>query len=1215
MSDSSQPPVDLNDWFIEELESQYLSNRSTVDASWKTYFDENGTTPPGTPGNGSNGHAKVANGTAPAASAPVVNTPAVKSTETDEFVTMRGVAGKIAENMNASLSVPTATSQRIVAVKAMEENRQVINYHRGVSGASKISFTHLIGWAIIQAIKESPSINHGYAQQGSDMIRIARTQINLGLAVDVAGKDGNRSLVVPNIKGCEGMTFPQYMAAFDALVAKARNGKLGLPDFQGTTVSLTNPGTVGTYGSVPRLMAGQGAIIATGAIDYPAEYQGTAQQVRAMLGISKVMMMTCTYDHRIIQGAESGAFLGNVSKLLMGEANFYQQIFDSLGIANPPFQFTPDTATAATLATGDSAKQAAVGQLIEAYRAYGHFLADLDPLGLEHATFHPDLDPANYGLGMWDLDREFPVGNYRLVDKRGRQRQTATLRDILDALKQTYCGKICAEYMHIQNPAERRWLQERMEPTKNAWPLEADTQRRIIERLVEAEEFEGFVHTRFIGKKRFSIEGGETTIAVLDEILEKAAASDAAEAVIGMAHRGRLTVLTTIAGKPAVKIFAEFMGNIDPSYEGSGDVKYHLGFKGVRKTSSGREIAVSVAFNPSHLEAVNPVVEGLVRPKQDRLGDTERARVLPILVHGDAAFAGQGVIMETLNLSQVEGYKTGGTIHLVINNQIGFTTTPKEARSSSYCTDVARMVQAPVFHVNGDDPEAAIRAAQLAYEYRQEFKKDVVIDIVCYRRFGHNEGDEPTYTQPVMYRAIKEHPAPSKIYQKALGKAKVMSDAEVDTLRKAVTARLSDSYDRAKTEQQKFDTTELTAITAAMIPGGSRVTAADEGLLRQVLGALTTVPEGFAMHPKLKSFIDKRHEVLNGGPMDWATGEALAFGTLVLEGTPVRLSGQDSGRGTFNQRLLQWFDYENNKLYNPLQHLDAEQAKFEVYNSTLSEFAVMGFELGYSIGDPLTLVMWEGQFGDFSNGAQIIIDQFLSSAETKWGQPNGLVLLLPHGYEGQGPEHSSARIERFLSLCAENNMQVCNCTTPAQYFHLLRRQMYGGADRRGIRKPLVIFTPKSLLRSPKAVSKLEELHNGYFQRVIPDAEISKASRVLFCSGKVYYDLLAAREEAKRDDVAIVRTEQMYPFPEQEIQDVLLKYGPAAEVMFVQEEPRNMGAWRFMYSHIQPLLEETHRRLHYSGRAESASPATGFEKRHAAEQASLVAHAFAPLEKK
>lgn len=1213
-SESGQA-VDLNSWLEEELHSEYRVNKSSVDASWKSMFEDGAA-----PGNGhANGTPAVArNGApAPAGNAPAVNLPAAsKQTETDVLQPMRGVAAKIAENMNTSLQVPTATSQRAIPVKVMEENRQILNYYRGMWGASKISFTHLIGWAIVKALESNPGINHGFGLQNGEMIRITRTQVNLGIAVDVAGKDGNRSLVVPNIKGAEKMTFSEYMNAFDGLVAKARTNKLGVPDFQGTTISLTNPGTVGTLGSVPRLMFGQGAIIATGAIDYPAEYTGVSPQMKALLGLSKVMNMTCTYDHRIIQGAESGTFLGRVAALLQGEDGFYDKIFENLGIAHPPFEFSPDTATTGTLTSADSAKQAGVGQLIEAYRSYGHFLGELDPLGLDRPEFHPDMDPANYGLGMWDLDREFPVGNFILVDKKGRRRTTATLREIVDALRQTYCAKLCVEYMYIQNPAQRRWLQERMEPTRNNWPLEADRRKRTLTRLIEAEEFEGFLHTRFIGKKRFSVEGGESAIAAIDEIIEQGAAQKVEEIVIGMAHRGRLTVLTNIAGKPPERVFAEFEGNQYASVEGSGDVKYHLGFRGLRPTSAGRDVAVSVAFNPSHLEAVNPVVEGIVRPKQDRLGDTERERVIPILVHGDAAFCGQGVVMETMNLSGVEGYTTGGTIHIVINNQIGFTTTPREARSSPYCTDIARMVEAPVFHVNGDDPEAVVRAAQLAYEFRQAFKKDVVIDVVCYRRYGHNEGDEPTYTQPVMYKRIKEHTSVGKLYTKRLIADKVISQEEADQIRKSCVKALSDAHDRAKTSQTRYEFAEMTAVSAEMAKGAGRATAADDDTLRYVLEQLTTAPENFSLHPKLKTFLDKRREVLNGAPMDWATAEALAFGTLVMEGTPVRLSGQDCGRGTFNQRILQWFDVETGRKYNPLHNLAPDQASFEVYNSTLSEYGVMGFELGYSMGDPMTLVMWEGQFGDFGNGAQIIIDQFMSSAETKWGQPNGLVLLLPHGYEGQGPEHSSARIERFLSLCAEENMQVCNCTTPAQYFHLLRRQMYGGPDKRGVRKPLVIFTPKSILRYPRAVSPLSDLSNGQFSTVISEPGLDKASRVLMCSGKVYYDLLAYREEHKRDDVSIVRVEQMYPYPEEELRNVIATAPANAEFFWVQEEPRNMGPWRFMFSHLQPKLEAAgQRRLHYSGRVESASPATGFEKRHAKEQAKLISDSFAPLEER
>ena len=936
--------------------------------------------------------------------------------------------------------------------------------------------------------------------------------------------------------------------------------------------------------------------------------------MRAALGISKVMTLTCTYDHRVVQGAESGAFLCRVQELLDGNNSFYEEIFGHLHMPHLPVHWETDRDAALPgVSTGrmaESAKQAGVMQMINAYRVRGHLIADFDPLGQE-AVYHPELDPATYGLTIWDLDREFLTGT--LMSDDDQPQRIATLREILETLRQTYCGKIGCEFMNIQIPEQKRWLQLRMEPTGNRWPLDTATRLRALERVIEAEEFEHFLHTRFIGHKRFSLEGAESAIVILDEILDRAANTGVHEAVMGMAHRGRLNVLANIVGKSMVQVFSEFEG-IDPdSTQGSGDVKYHLGASGVRKSTAGREIVVSVAFNPSHLEAVDPVVEGIVRPKQDRLGDTKRERVIPILVHGDAAFAGQGVVAETLNLSQLEGYTTGGTIHLVINNQIGFTTNPNEARSTPYSTDVARMVQAPIFHVNGDDPEACVRVAQMAYDYRQQFKRDVVIDMFCYRRHGHNEADDPSYTQPILYRKIREHPSVAVQYSERLLRENVVDSGRVQEIRKGIHQRYNEIYDASKQTQERYQVQELTEIDPEDMVAPSPDTAVDRQTLERIIVATTTFPAGFHVHPKLEGFLKKRREILHGAPMDWASAETLAFGSLVLERTPVRLSGQDSSRGTFSQRHLELYDYETGDRHVPLQHLAPNQARFNVYDSALSEYAVMGFEFGYSVADPLTLVLWEAQFGDFANGAQIMIDQFIVSAEAKWGQPSGLVLLLPHGYEGQGPEHSSARIERFLILSAENNIQVVNASTPAQYFHLLRRQMHGGHDRRGVRKPLIVFTPKRMLRHHKAVSTIDELTSGAFREVLDDPaalELSHITRALICSGQVYYDLMAAREERKLANVAIVRLEQIYPFPADQLRDVLDRYPETSDIVWVQEEPRNMGAWRFVQEQLQPLLDDTNRSLRYAGRPASASPSAGSLKRHQQEQADLIDEALA-----
>jgi len=1141
----------------------------------------------------------------------------------DQLVPLRGAAARIAENMTASLSIPVATSQRQIPVRVVEENRNLINKHRALQGRSKLSFTHLIAWGLVKAIKTNPALNHAYAENGGEPFRVVRSNVNVGLAVDVAAKDGTRALKVPNVKNADSMSFSQFVAAYDDIVARARTNKLQIADFQGTTISLTNPGTVGTLGSVPRLMPGQGAIVATGAIDYPAEFAAASQETRAALGLSKVLMITCTYDHRIIQGAESGAFLAKLSELLLGEDCFYEFIFRDLKIPYMPVRWQTDQQIAPTRygpVNTDVAKEAAVIQLINSYRIRGHLLANTNPLGSDPAS-HAELDPASYGLTIWDLDRPFLAGAVKAPSGAiaSYMQPYETLREILERLRTTYCGSIGVEYMHIQDPEQKQWLQDRMEADMNLWKLDDPIRQRILHRLLQAEEFEHFLQTRFVGQKRFGLEGLESTIPVLDEILEHAANENVHEAVIGMAHRGRLNVLANVVGKSMAQVFSEFDGNPDPeSVQGSGDVKYHLGASGIHTSTQGKEILVSVAFNPSHLEAVDPVVEGLVRPKQDRIGDVKRERVIPILIHGDAAFIGQGVVAEVLQLSQLEGYTTGGTLHVVTNNQIGFTTNPLEGRSSIYSTDIALSVQAPILHVNADDPEACIRVAQLAYDYRQRFKRDVVVDIIGYRRQGHNEADDPSYTQPVMYRKIKATPTVAIQYSERLIREKFVTPEYITNIRAQARLKLNGTFDEAKKRREQFVVEEFAMAPFEEVHQPIPSTAVDYKILSKVIEGCTTLPDDFHLHPKLQSLLDKRREVLKGAAIDWGFAETLAFGTLVLEGTPVRLAGEDVSRGTFTQRHLQFSDYETGDGYIPLQHLDPNQAKLEAVDSLLSEYAAMGYEFGYSVADPLTLVLWEAQFGDFVNGAQIIIDQFLVSAESKWNQPSGLVLLLPHGLEGQGPEHSSARIERFLQSCAEENMQVCNCSTPAQYFHLLRRQMYGGKDRRGVRKPLIVFTPKFLLRYAKASSRLDELTSGAFQEVIGDSHFvgSEVRRILLCSGKVYYDLVNRREELGRRDVAIVRLEQLYPFPLPRLTDILRRYSDAAELFWVQEEPENMGAWSFVEEQMQSIINPgssagpNKRNLRYIGRPTAASPAAGAHKVHYDEQLALANEAFA-----
>jgi 2-oxoglutarate dehydrogenase E1 component len=1227
MSKQPDAPISLNSWLEEEMYSQFVNGQAAIDDAWVRVFRDpeyngktnggagNGSHAPAAPaGNGSASAGSATTATPVASSAPAQTAvPAYKPLANEDLEAMRGVAGKIALNMDLSLTVPTATSQRIVPVKVIDENRYFINQHQTLHGRSKVSYTHLIAWAIVQALKKNPTLNDAYTVVDGVPHRVVRKQINLGIAVDVEGKDGKRSLLVPNLKNAGEMNFADYLKAFSDIVKRSRSGKLTVDDFAGTTISLTNPGTVGTIGSIPRLMINQGAIIATGSIDYPPEWQGASQEVIAQLGLSKVMTMTCTYDHRIIQGAESGLFLGAIHEFLQGEHEFYDQIFRDLGLATNPVRWARDrqSAGASTQAGGgresDIVKQAAVLQLINAYRVRGHLIADLDPLG-EAPSNHPELEPSTYGLTLWDLDRQFLTGT--LGRQEGETQPVfRTLREILEMLTRAYCGRIGCEYMNIQHPEQKEWIQQHIEPDSAHAPLERNARLWTLDRLIQAEEFEHFLHNRFVGQKRFSLEGAETAIAILGHMLDVASADGVHEIVVGMAHRGRLNALANLVGKPLVKIFSAFEGDPDEnSMQGSGDVKYHLGASGTRYSAEGKEIVVSIAPNPSHLEAVNPVVEGIVRPKQDRLRDEERARVIPVLIHGDAAFAGQGVVAETLNLSQLRGYTTGGTVHLIINNQIGFTTNPDEARSTPYSTDVARMVQAPIFHVNGDDPDAALRVLNVAFAYRQAFKKDVVIDMFCYRRHGHNEGDDPSYTQPKLYRKIKEHPSVANIYAGQLIRDGLTTREQVEQIHKRHLQHLEEAFQAA---QQK-NIVPLGADSLAAVgeeKQESPRTSVERETIEAVVQGMTRLPEGFSLHPKLRKFVFRREEIFQPGfQIDWATAEALAFGTLVLEGTPVRLSGQDCGRGTFSQRHLVLVDAENNIEYTPLQHLSPDQAPFQVWDSSLSEYAVLGYEFGYSIGDPLTLVLWEAQFGDFFNGAQIMIDQFISCSMQKWNQPSGLVMLLPHGYEGQGPEHSSARIERFLILCAEDNMQVVNCSTPAQYFHVLRRQMYGGKQGGSMGMPLVIFTPKSLLRHPAAVSGVEDLTGGSFRETIGEVEPIAAEnvrRILMCSGKIYYELAARRKELDLDNVAIVRVEQIYPYPEKQIRDLIHRYPLTAEVVWVQEEPRNMGAWRFMQERLDPMLAESGRNVYYVGRKPSASPATGSYKRHLQEQNDIV----------
>jgi len=1134
---------------------------------------------------------------------PIATTDAASVGLRDIVSPLKGMSKSLAANMDASLTVPTATSVRTIPAKLLIDNRIVINNHLKRARGGKVSFTHLIAWALVQTLKEFPSQNVFYDEVDGKPSVVAPAHINLAIAIDIPKPDGTRALLVPGIKNTESMSFQEFLVAYEDVVTRARNNKLTAADYAGNTISLTNPGGIGTEHSVPRLMKGAGAIIGAGALEYPAEFQGMALATLSDLGIGKTITLTSTYDHRVIQGAGSGEFLKKVHELLIGQRDFYQEIFSDLRIPYDPIHWASDIHVDLGNQVGKTAR---VQELINSFRVRGHLMADIDPLEYKQRT-HPDLEISSHGLTFWDLDREFVTGGFG-------GKPAALLREILGVLRDSYCRTLGIEYMHIQDPAQRAWIQQHVEkvytkPTK-------DEQLRILGKLNEAEAFETFLQTKYVGQKRFSLEGGESTIALLDALLRAAAEADLDEVAIGMAHRGRLNVLTNIAGKTYGQIFREFEGTQDPrTVQGSGDVKYHLGTEGTFTSAKGDQIPVYLAANPSHLEAVDGVLEGIVRAKQDRkpIGTFS---VLPVMVHGDAAMAGQGIVAEILQMSQLRAYRTGGTVHVNINNQVGFTTPPGEGRTSIYSTDVAKMIQAPIFHVNGDDPEAVIRVAQLAFAYRQEFHRDVVVDLICYRRRGHNEGDDPSMTQPLMYNLIEAKRSVRTLYVEALVGRGDITQEEYDAAHEDFQDRLERAFaetHEAQTGSMPIITADGRAVTDLERPGSHQddhsgeptSTAVSETVITTIGDAHDNPPAGFTVHPKLQQLLKKRTEMSRSGSIDWSFGELLALGSLLLEGTPVRMAGQDTRRGTFVQRHAVLHDRINGQEWLPLGNLSDNQGRFWIYDTLLSEYAAMGFEYGYSVERADALVLWEAQFGDFADGAQIIIDEFISSAEQKWGQRSSVVLLLPHGYEGQGPDHSSARIERYLQLCAENNMTVARPSTPASYFHLLRRQAYARP-----RRPLIVFTPKAMLRLRGATSEITEFTKGKFEPVIDDASITDKSavkRVVLHAGKIHYDLLAEAEKRQLKDVALVRLEQYYPLPQEQLKAVLAQY-PDAELVWAQEEPENMGAWPFICLELAKRLTPG-RTISVASRPASASPATGSSKRSAQELIDLMDHAL------
>ncbi|MBL0179662.1 MAG: multifunctional oxoglutarate decarboxylase/oxoglutarate dehydrogenase thiamine pyrophosphate-binding subunit/dihydrolipoyllysine-residue succinyltransferase subunit [Gemmatimonadetes bacterium] len=1159
--------------------------------------------------------------TAAAAAAPDVPVPA-------HAVQLKGPAAALARNMDASLAIPTATTFRELPVRVLEARRAELNSQLKAAGRSeKLSFTHLIAWALVQGAKQFPVMGTGVLKSGADAYKLVPEHVQLGLAVDVERKDGSRGLMVPVLKRADTMSFAEFLATYEGLVEKARTNKLMPDDFAGATMTLTNPGGIGTVASVPRLMPGQGTIFATGAIAYPPEFTGMSKEQIATLGIAKVMMITSTYDHRVIQGAESGNFLKLVDQFLQGEHGFYEGIFAAFGLATPsPLTATPGTASvaappasagwtgmmpiasAATTTSPAQLQHVAAGMaLIKAFRTHGHLAAQLDPLGTPPVG-DPALVPATVGLDEATM-ATIPTDVLRIAVP-GK-----TLAEALPHLQATYCGTIAYEVEHIASHEQRVWLRQQIESGAHRQPITAEAQHALLERLTQVEGLERFLGKAYLGAKRFSIEGLDIMVPMLDLTIELAADAGARDVVLGMAHRGRLNVLVHTVGRPYEALFAEFEGAKQPTGGmtpdgGTGDVKYHHGAEGAFVTQGGKAITVALLPNPSHLEFIGPVVDGRARAAQTnrrgREAVVDTTAALPVIIHGDAAFPGQGVVAETLNLGDLAGYHTGGSVHLIANNQVGFTTDPRDGRSTRWASDLAKGFDIPIIHVNADDPEACLAAVRLAMAYRVKFEDDVLIDLVGYRRHGHNETDEPGYTQPVMYARIKEMPTVRARYAEQLASAGVLSAGDADAL-------VTKTYDRFVEIQTSFKSSigrPAAVVEPARDAGvaGELETALPAEMIASLNEQLLSWPAGFTVHPKLVKQLEKRRSALiEPHGIDWGHAEALAFASLLVEGTPIRLTGQDVGRGTFSHRHLVLHDALNGDVFAPVQALPGASAPLEVHNSPLSELATIGFEYGYATAAPEALVVWEAQFGDFVNGAQVMLDQFLASSLSKWGVTSRLTLLLPHGYEGQGPEHSSGRVERFLQSAAEGNIRVVNCSTSGQYFHVLRRQA-----KWAIRRPLVVMTPKSLLRATAASCSLADLSSGRFETVLDDPATNgrraAARTLLLCTGKVYYDLVEEAAKLGDDRPPIARIEQLYPFPEREVKELLSRYPSLTDVAWVQEEPRNMGAWSFIEPRMRTILPAGVT-MRYIGRPERASPAEGYLSAHKAEQARIVGEAL------
>ena len=1233
-----------NQWLVDEMYQQYKEDPASVDQEWRDYFA--GTSAP------TQSSAPASTATAPTASttqqtsAPDTKEQPVNSATqpTDikpelkelrgadrEVVdtameksplkkiqpqpaagdsVMKGVAKATAKNMNISLQVPTATSVREMPARLMFENRAMINGHLKRTSGRKISFTHIIGWAVIKAVQIHPDMNNSYKEEDGKGYFVTPEHINLGLAIDTTQKNGERALVVAAIKEAETLTFDQFVDKYEDIVKRSREGALTLEDYQGVTISLTNPGGIGTTHSIPRLMQGQGTIVGVGSMKYPAEFDGASTDRLAELGVGKLVTITSTYDHRVIQGAESGEFLTAIADLLVDDA-FWNEIFHAMDVPYEPIRWAQDLPN-----TGID-KNTRVAHLIEAYRSRGHLIANTNPLEWHQPGVplpdHSDLALETHGLTLWDLDRTFSVGGFG-----GKEQMT--LREVIQRLQDAYTLTVGSEYMHVMDKEERTWLQDKIE-AGIARPNHKEM-LALVQILNAAEAFETFLQTKYIGQKRFSLEGAESMIPLMDAVIDEAATEGLDEVTVGMPHRGRLNVLANIVGKPLVQIFKEFEGNIDPaSPGGSGDVKYHLGAEGTHIQMFGdNEIKVTLSANPSHLETVDSVQIGSTRAKQDLL-DKGRSEdgfsVLPLQLHGDASFAGLGVVQETLNMAQLSGYAVGGTVHVVVNNQVGFTTTPDSGRSTTYATDLGKAYGCPIFHVNADDPEAVVWVGKLATEYRRRWGKDVFIDLIAYRRRGHNEADDPSMTQPELYQLIDNHKSTRTIYvENLLGKGE-LSDDEFAKIEQDFHDQLEAVFNQVRSSETSGPAAQ-TGIAASQ-----ELTHLDTNIsqaeLVEVGNSYANIPEDFHMHQRVAPVAERRVKAITEGGIDWAWAELLAFGSLAGAGKIVRLAGEDSQRGTYSQRHAVLNDQENYTQFNPIDayaRAKGNGGKFMVYNSPLTEYAGMGFEYGYSIGNTEALVAWEAQYGDFANGGQTIIDEYLSSAEAKWGLMSSLVLLLPHGYEGSGPDHSSARIERYLQLCAEGSMTLAQPTVPSNYFHLLRRQGLGE-----MRRPLVVFTPKSMLRNKAAVSAPEEFTEvKRFRSVINDPRFvdiygnlsgdpSQVTTVLFTSGKIYYDLEKKRAKDGRDDVAIIRLEMLHPIPYNRIKEAFGLFPNVKEIRWVQEEPANQGPWPFLHEYLPDLVPELKDMKRVSRRAQSA-PSTGVAKVHAIEAAALLEEAFA-----